>query len=341
MDEPNLNGIADYWYQCSGEFCHSAVHTLPSGDVLFFGNWENEMRIYRISGWSGWKRDSGVVKVATPSADQKGQGLTAEYFDDAGMTMPKTVHVDEAIDFKWGDEAPPATEIIKAGGYGVRWRGTILPEYGPAYTGPWSVRKDGKALDGAVRGSRDDLSSVEFRFGGTSVSAIGNTGPDNGFANVYLDGQPVQQNIDCYSDAVIQGVKLFTKDGLTPGDHVLKVEVVGWRGKRNPKSKNSWVYLDRFVVDGIEHDDGGIAYTMPAQTNGGLARLWVNRLPVTEGAPVKLLRMQTPIQFLFTKTKDSAAVTLKWSSPFTPSRPIPTSALYPVAEGAPQEPANP
>ena len=50
MDNPNLNGIEKYWYQCGGEFCHASVHTLPSGDVLFFGNWENEMRRLRRHG---------------------------------------------------------------------------------------------------------------------------------------------------------------------------------------------------------------------------------------------------------------------------------------------------
>lgn len=63
MDTIELKDIPRYWYQLSGEFCHSAVYELPDGDVLFYGNWENEVRVYRISGWTGWKRQSGKIRL--------------------------------------------------------------------------------------------------------------------------------------------------------------------------------------------------------------------------------------------------------------------------------------
>ena len=66
MDAPDLNGIAKHWYQLGGEFCHASVATLPDGDVLFFGNWENEVRVYRVSGWNDWQRQSGKIRITTP-----------------------------------------------------------------------------------------------------------------------------------------------------------------------------------------------------------------------------------------------------------------------------------
>ena len=76
LDDPDLNGIEKHWYQCGGEFCHAAVHTLPSGDVLFYGNWENEIRVYRVSGWGGWTRQTGTVRLdrTRPAAHRTGVG---------------------------------------------------------------------------------------------------------------------------------------------------------------------------------------------------------------------------------------------------------------------------
>jgi hypothetical protein len=68
MDTRELDGIAKHWYQLGGEFCHASVATLPGGDVLFFGNWENEMRVYRVSGWNGWRRQSGKIRIEKPAA---------------------------------------------------------------------------------------------------------------------------------------------------------------------------------------------------------------------------------------------------------------------------------
>ena len=76
----------DYMYMCGGEFCHSALYTLPSGDVYFYGNWENCIRIYKVTGWNNWVHQSGQLVIAAPSAADTGQGLTAEYFDNSDFT---------------------------------------------------------------------------------------------------------------------------------------------------------------------------------------------------------------------------------------------------------------
>lgn len=93
----------------------------------------------------------------------------------------------------------------------------LLPDYGPACKGPWSEQKDKDAFDGANRGARDNNASVTFRFRRTSIRVIGKTGPNGGFADIALDGQP-QPQFDCYSPEVKRDAILFAKEVLPDGN---------------------------------------------------------------------------------------------------------------------------
>jgi len=60
--------------------------------------------------------------------DGTGQGMKAEYFTDKNMAGdPLLERVDRAVDFNWGtaDELP---EGLNVDNFGVRWRGTLVPE---------------------------------------------------------------------------------------------------------------------------------------------------------------------------------------------------------------------
>ena len=333
IDAPNLDGIAKHWYQLGGELCHASVATLPDGDVLFFGNWENEMRVYRVSGWNGWQRQSGKIHIEKPAAAHTGQGLTAIAFEDAAMTKPRKVVVTPGIDFSWSQKKPAPA--------GIRWTGTLLPAYGPAYRGPWSEQKDKESFDGATRGSRDNNASVVFRFRGTSIRVVGKTGPNCGFTDIALDGEP-QPQFDCYSPEGKRDAVFFAKEGLSEGDHEVSVTVVGWHGKpRNKASSDSWVYVDKFVVDGKDYDDAGLPHTFTATADGTLT-LVVNRSPVLEqkeakpareeiaGKPLKLLRHRVPLEATSTNGQDGGGITLEWSTPFQARQPIPAASLYPI-----------
>ena len=333
MDAPDLNGMAKHWYQLGGEFCHASVATLPDGDVLFFGNWENEMRVYRVSGWNDWQRQSGKIRITTPAAAHTGQGLTAVTFEDAALTKQLGVAVAPGIDVTWSNKDPAPG--------GIRWTGMLLPDYGPAYKGPWTVQADKEAFDGASRGARDNNASVTFRFRGTSIRVVGKTGPNCGFADIALDGQP-QPQFDCYSPEVNRDAVLFSKDGLPEGDHEVTVTVVGWHGKpRNKASSDSWVHVDKFVVDGRDFDDAGLPHTFTATADGTVALL-LDRSQVLErkeakpareeiaGKPIKLLRRRMPISLTYTTGHDGGGIKLEWSTPLQPRQPIPTANLYPV-----------
>jgi hypothetical protein len=171
MDNPDLKGIEKHWYQCGGEFCHASVAKLPSGDVLFFGNWENEMRVYRVTGWSGWSRQSGVVRLKGARPAHTGQGLTLASYDDEAMSKLRRAIVEPRVDIRW--------DGTKTAAPGMRWTGTIEPNYGPAYRGPWTIRANAESFDGSARGSRDDNASVTFRFRGKSIKVVGTNGPQS------------------------------------------------------------------------------------------------------------------------------------------------------------------
>jgi hypothetical protein len=336
MDSMESKDTPKHWYQLGGEFCHASVVTLPDGDVLFFGNWENEMRVYRISGWNGWQRQSGRVQLTAPVAPHTGQGLTVTSFDDVAMTKPREVALDRQIDRTWSP-----TKLAPGG---LRWTGTLLPTYGPAYVGPWSVRGDKECFEGACRGSRDNNASVSFRFRGTSIRVVGKTGPNYGFADIALDGQP-QPQFDGYSPEVKRDATLFAKNNLSDGDHEVTVTVVGWHGKpRNKASSDSWVDIDKFVVNGLDCDDAGLPHTFTAQADGKLA-LWLNRSEIlnqTEprstreeltSKPIKLLRQQTPLQLNYTDATATGGVLLQWSNHFQTKQLLPTSSLFPLTPG--------
>jgi hypothetical protein len=248
------------------------------------------------------------------------------------MTKPRKVVVTPGIDFSWTQKKPAPA--------GIRWTGTLLPAYGPAYKGPWSAKKDKESFDGATRGARDNNASVIFRFRGTSIRVVGKTGPNCGFADIAFDGEP-QPQFDCYSPEGKRDALFFAKEGLPDGDHEVSVTVVGWHGKpRNKASSDSWVHVDRFVVDGKDYDDAGLPHTFTATADGTLT-LVVNRAPVLEqkeakparedivGKPIKLLRHRRPIEATSTAGHDGGGIRLEWSTPFQPRQPIPAASLYP------------
>jgi hypothetical protein len=48
-------------YQLSSEPWFIDVQEAPNGNVYFYGNWENHVRIFEISGWNNWVKKSGPV----------------------------------------------------------------------------------------------------------------------------------------------------------------------------------------------------------------------------------------------------------------------------------------
>jgi hypothetical protein len=110
---------------------------------------------------------------------------------------------------------------------------------------------------GAAVASRTAGAQATLSFLGTEVRWVGLRGPQNGIANVFLDGA-FQAQVDTYSPSEIQAV-VFTATSLAPGRHTLTISPTG---TMNPAATDSLVVVDALDVRArIEDPDPSITYT--------------------------------------------------------------------------------
>ena len=93
--------------------------------------------------------------------------------------------------------------------------------------------------DGPYRVSQESGAAATVEFVGNQVRVLGNTGPDGGLAEVYLDGVKQLVGIDCWNPSSRRGT-LYYRNGLPNTKHTLKIVVLG---KKNPVSAGTKVYL--------------------------------------------------------------------------------------------------
>jgi alpha-galactosidase len=117
------------------------------------------------------------------------------------------------------------TALVKGTDYTVEGRVvTIKKEYLAAQ--PTGTTK----LDFSFHGDyRDDVHSatadgaaIEFAFRGTGVDWITALGPDQGEADIYLDGKLVSR-VNLHNDARVTTRQVFTQPGLKDGQHTLRI----------------------------------------------------------------------------------------------------------------------
>ena len=100
-------------------------------------------------------------------------------------------------------------------------------------------------IDGNIEGDEWYLSagnSITFSFSGSHIKIIAGTNSDMGIANIYLDGQKVDE-IDCYSSSWIKGNVLYDSGKLADQEHTVKMEC---SGNKNPLSTNNIIVCDAF-----------------------------------------------------------------------------------------------
>ena len=101
------------------------------------------------------------------------------------------------------------------------------------YFGDWQI--DTSITAGAR--SNTHFNAFEFSFRGPEVRWIGSSGPDQGFADVFMDGK-LCETVDSYSADVKNDVVKFKKNDLT-GDRIHTLRVVV-KKERNPKASDCY-----------------------------------------------------------------------------------------------------
>ena len=282
MDDPDLEGVPEYMYDCGGEFQNSTLVDSPatSDDVYFAGNWENDVRVYRVSGWdpAKWSRQDGNLFVDAPGP-ATGQGLRGSYYDNRNFSDERTTRVDGPVSFSaWGSGVPGGTNLTSPDTFSVRWVGNIRPPIGPTYSGLWRVVAGAEI---GVAGLSDDVAhvatqegaQVDFAFRGSSIKVLGPHMTGAGTVRFTLRDATTSTDIEAVDvnlAALGDGSPFYQHSGLSnpSHDYVLSALVTGIR--------YSLVVIDGYDVDGIAIDDQGAAYELSVAYQGGGAQLWLN-----------------------------------------------------------------
>ncbi len=144
------------------------------------------------------------------------------------------------------------------------------------YTAGWTV---GDTNTSSFSGWYAHISAIPgaqatLSFNGTSISWIGNRGPDAGIARVFLDGV-LAGEVDLYhpSSPQVQAI-LFTSASLADANHTLTIEATG---QKNANSTDAKVTVDAFDVTRpgtrFEETDPSVTYT-GSWIQGNLNRAW-------------------------------------------------------------------
>jgi len=120
------------------------------------------------------------------------------------------------------------------------------------------IRHDGKRKIRILGNDPQKMEKIaslpfEFKFEGNQVRLIGDVSPEGGLAEIYIDGEKQLVGIDCWSPLKRENQVLYYKNGLSNGEHTIKVVPLG---KGNPRSKGDKVMLKAVQWSDATGDSG-------------------------------------------------------------------------------------
>ena len=136
MDEIDRKAAPVWRYGAGGESLGTTLVNDPkTGDVLLYWHGLNDLRIGKVTGWEGWDRKSGKVKLAAAAAAKQpmltevppgtGKGLQLEFWDqDHPADKPALVRLTD-VNESWGQSRGPDKYRIFATGRVARVTGEI------------------------------------------------------------------------------------------------------------------------------------------------------------------------------------------------------------------------
>lgn len=104
----------------------------------------------------------------------------------------------------------------------------------------WALRTNSNCYGGSERYIKQNNAYAEFTFTGTSVSLIASKRSDSGIARIYIDGVEAG-TVDFYAPSTMYQQVVFTRSGLSYGQHTIKIEVAL---AKNPNSSNYYIIVD-------------------------------------------------------------------------------------------------
>ena len=119
------------------------------------------------------------------------------------------------------------------------------------YSGTWADAADRTYYEGKAKSSADSGASVELTFRGTDVYWRAVKGPDQGKADVFLDGV-LQASVDCWAACPTVYQFAFIRQGLSRDRlHTIKVLV---KNEKNPLATGTTIKHMLFEICKTEHE---------------------------------------------------------------------------------------
>ena len=113
------------------------------------------------------------------------------------------------------------------------------------FGGPWFTASDPGLSGGSAHESNTIGSTASLIFTGTGVTWISYVcACEAGISNVYVDGK-FAASVDTYAPSPAFQVPVFSVSNLSPGPHILTIEVTG---QSDPRGQTAYVMVDAFDV---------------------------------------------------------------------------------------------
>jgi len=184
---------------------------------------------------------------AGASFESIGKGLLVENFDLKFIEFSPSYRVDDTI-YAATDE-----ELLVSRDNGDSWSVVARPvryedwrgeDRGPVrFTGDWT-RETGPQYSASTQAVSDQGgSNASLNFVGTTITWLGECGPDGGQARVKIDGVTVTTT-DLYCEGKTARTEIAEYSGLDDGPHDIVIEV---SMEKNPQSSGH-----RVVIDGLD-----------------------------------------------------------------------------------------
>jgi len=154
------------------------------------------------------------------------------------------------------EEAGIDQTLVESGG-GATPTATTFDDSSPSVTyDTWSSVKDASANGGTYATSGTKTAKATFTFSGGQVSWVTREGPDQGIANVTIDGAK-QPSVNLYARKAQSLTKTYS--GLAAGGHTIVIAVTG--GKATASTGTN-VAVDAFVVGGttVQEYSSSVSY---------------------------------------------------------------------------------